>query len=141
METLKRVGHLNKLNSFQFLNPQIRFSCSSFSSLSLQGLPQMIQLGFPRPVIPGSVSITFQGGFVGTRCSIQFASPTSGEWEVVTRIFPEDNNRLQSFALTPDSPNPLDAGVEKLKLVFEESSDFFGRITIYDLRLEGHFPQ
>jgi hypothetical protein len=92
-------------------------------------------------VIPKSVSITFQGGFVGTRCSIQIASPTSGEWVVVTRIFPEDNNRPQSFTMTPESLNPLDSGVEKLKLVFEESSDFFGRITIYDLRIEGDFSQ
>ena len=63
----------------------------------------------------------------------------SGEWELVARIFPEDNNRLQNFTLTPDPPGALDGGVEKLKLAFEESSDFFGRITIYDLRLEGDF--
>ena len=94
---------------------------------------------FPRPVILRHLSITFQGGFVGTRCLIQVPSPTSGEWEVVARIFPEDNNRPQNFSLTPDSPNFLDSGVEKLKLAFEESSDFFGRITIYDLRLEGEF--
>ena len=90
-------------------------------------------------MIPKRVSVTFQGGFVGTRCSIQILSPGSGEWEVITKIFPEDNNRLQIFALAPDPPNTFDSGVEKLKLVFEESSDFFGRITIYDLRLEGDF--
>lgn len=88
-------------------------------------------------MIPKRVSITFQGGFVGTRCSIQIPSPASGEWEVITKIFPEDNNRPQDFTLAPDSPNTLGGGVEKLKLMFEESSDFFGRITIYDLRLEG----
>jgi len=67
---------------------------------------------------------------------VQIPSPTSGEWEVVAKIFPEDNNRPQNFSLTPDS---LDSGVEKLRLAFEESSDFFGRITIYELRLEGDF--
>ena len=101
----------------------------------------MIQLVFPHPVIPKQVSITFQGGFVGTRCSIQIPSPTSGGWDAVAKIFPEDNNRLQCFTLTPDSPDLLEGGVEKLKLVFEESSDFFGRITIYDLRLEGDVIQ
>jgi len=70
---------------------------------------------------------------------IQIPSLTSGEWEAVAKIFPEDNNRPQNFVLTPDSPNSLDNGVEKLKLTFEESSDFFGRITIYDLKLEGDF--
>jgi len=109
---------------------------------SQQGLPQTIQLVFPRRVIPKHISITFQGGFVGTRCSIQIPPPTTpGEWEVVAKIFPENNNRLQSFTLAPDPPNTLDGGVEKLKLVFEESSDFFGRITIYDLRLEGDFVE
>ena len=91
-------------------------------------------------MIPKCVSITFQGGFVGTRCSIQIPSSTPGEWEVVAKIFPEDNNRPQNFTLTPNSPKALDGGVEKLKLTFEEGSDFFGRITIYDLRLEGDFP-
>jgi hypothetical protein len=90
-------------------------------------------------VIPKRVSITFQGGFVGTRCSIQTPSLASGEWEVVTKIFPEDNNRPQSFTLTSDSPGSFESGAEKLKMQFEESSDFFGRITIYDLRLEGDF--
>ncbi|KAF9786766.1 galactose-binding domain-like protein [Thelephora terrestris] len=108
---------------------------------SQQGLPQTIQLMFPSPVIPRQVSITFQGGFVGTCCSIHVASPTSNEWEIAAKIFPEDNNRPQSFTLTPDSSNLLDAGVGKLKLIFEESSDFFGRITIYDLRLEGDVVQ
>jgi hypothetical protein len=116
-------------------------SLTSLLFLILQGLPQAIQLVFPHPVIPKCVSITFQGGFVGTRCSIQIPLPTPGEWEVVTRIFPEDNNKSQSFTLTPDSPNPSDSGIEKLKLVFEEGSDFFGRIIIYDLRLEGYFSQ
>jgi len=90
-------------------------------------------------VIPKWVSITFQGGFVGTRCSLQFPSPASGDWEVVAKVFPEDNNRPQIFTRTPNTPGALDGGVEKLKLTFEESSDFFGRITIYDLRLEGDF--
>ena len=90
-------------------------------------------------MIPKVVSITFQGGFVGTRCSIQAPSPASGEWEIVTKVFPEDNNRPQKFTLTPDPPGALSGGVEKLKLMFEEGSDFFGRITIYDLRLEGDF--
>ena len=90
-------------------------------------------------MIPKRVSITFQGGFVGTRCSVQIPSTTPGEWEVLAKLFPEDNNRPQAFTVTSDPPNTVDGGVEKLKLTFEESSDFFGRITIYDLRLEGDF--
>jgi hypothetical protein len=91
-------------------------------------------------VIPRRISLTFQGGFVGTRCSINFLAPASNtkpEWCALTRIFPEDINRRQTFDLEPGLP---ETGIEKMKLVFEESSDFFGRITVYDLKLEGVLP-
>jgi hypothetical protein len=31
----------------------------------------------------------------------------------------------------------MEVGTTRLKLSFEASSDFFGRITIYDLQIEG----
>jgi len=54
----------------------------------------------------------------------------------LTYVYPEDVNRRQSFDFIP-SEDLLTSGVTSLKLIFEESSDFFGRITIYDLKLEG----
>jgi len=98
---------------------------------SQQGLPQYIQLIFPSPVIPKRISLTFQGGFVGTTCVVttQFQDVTS--WQELTRIYPEDANRAQMFDLEAEEP------VKGIKLVFEESSDFFGRITVYDLMIEG----
>ncbi|KAF9055989.1 galactose-binding domain-like protein [Panaeolus papilionaceus] len=110
---------------------------------SQQGLPQFIQLGFNNQVIPKRISITFQGGFVGTRCSLSIP-PTANqdgsmkkEWSVVTHIYPKDVNRKQSFDLVMAESSLPERGVSALRLVFEESSDFFGRITIYDLTLEG----
>lgn len=97
-----------------------------------QGTPQYIQLAFVSPVIPRKIHFTFQGGFVGTKCSVQ--SPTTGSgWETFTQIFPEDVNRPQTF----DIPATNAKGTQKLKLVFEASSDFFGRLVVYDLRIEG----
>ncbi|PPR06598.1 hypothetical protein CVT24_001783 [Panaeolus cyanescens] len=110
---------------------------------SQQGLPQFIQLGFNNLVTPRRISITFQGGFVGTRCSISIPSianedgSNKKEWTVVTHIYPEDVNRKQSFDLLETESRFPAQGVSGLRLVFEESSDFFGRITIYDLTLEG----
>ncbi|ESK96165.1 nuclear receptor 2c2-associated [Moniliophthora roreri MCA 2997] len=98
---------------------------------SQQGLPQYIQLAFPAPVIPKIISITFQGGFVGRRCTIQVKEAAG--WKFLTNIYPEDVNRRQTFDLS----GAPDTGVDGLKLTFEESSDFFGRITVYDLKLEG----
>jgi len=98
---------------------------------SAQGLPQFIHLYFDSPVAPSTLSLTFQGGFVGIRCSIYCRSSQSSQIELLTHIFPEDVNRRQRFAVTPPA-----SGVTELRLVFEESSDFFGRITLYDLDLE-----
>ncbi|QRW03007.1 nuclear receptor 2C2-associated protein [Ceratobasidium sp. AG-Ba] len=107
---------------------------------STAGLPQSIELQFYEAVNPTQLALTFQGGFVGTKCTI-YGMPAQGEdveaqstvsWHTVTQIFPEDINRRQLFSLKTGT------GVEqlaRLKLVFEESSDFFGRITLYNLEL------
>jgi hypothetical protein len=86
------------------------------------------------------VTITFQGGFVGTRCALQVAAheedtTTKRTWLTLTRIYPENVNKTQTFTLPPDLG--LEKGVQSLKLVFEESSDFFGRIVVYNLKLDG----
>jgi hypothetical protein len=62
-------------------------------------------------------------------------SPDATSWQELTRIYPEDVNRAQQFDLAAVEP------VKGIKLVFEESSDFFGRITIYDLMIEGQVEQ
>ncbi|KAF9819238.1 hypothetical protein IEO21_02277 [Rhodonia placenta] len=104
---------------------------------SQQGTPQHIQFNFPSLVIPKQVSITFQGGFVGTRCVVEVpedpAIVQSG-WKTFTELFPEDVNRKQTFDLTPVVPVQ---GIQALRLVFQESSDFFGRITVYDVQITG----
>ncbi|RPD64680.1 hypothetical protein L226DRAFT_497974 [Lentinus tigrinus ALCF2SS1-7] len=111
---------------------------------SQQGTPQYIQLSFPSPVIPKRLELTFQGGFVGTRCSVEClpSGRVDGEktWGALTRIYPEDVNRKQTFELVPNDAHLTEGGVESLKLVFEESSDFFGRITVYNMQLFGTIP-
>ena len=111
-----------------------------------KGLPQHIQLEFPSPVIPRRVRITFQGGFVGTRCNIEFnalsaddGESTKPRWHPLGRIYPQDINGRQCFDLVAASPEILEGGTRRLKLSFEASSDFFGRITIYDLQVDGVF--
>ncbi|EPQ60229.1 galactose-binding like protein [Gloeophyllum trabeum ATCC 11539] len=110
---------------------------------SQQGLPQYVQLTFPGPVLPRKISLTFQGGFVGTKCAVeaitaqQAGSESSKGWQMLSRIYPEDVNRQQIFDLTPVDPTLHGKHVEALRVVFEESSDFFGRVTVYDLQLEG----
>jgi hypothetical protein len=61
----------------------------------------------------------------------------SSEWKPLTEVYPEDVNRQQVFDLTKREGTDLADGITAMKLVFEESSDFFGRITVYDFTLEG----
>jgi hypothetical protein len=58
-------------------------------------------------------------------------SQDATSWQELTRIYPEDVNRVQTFDLAAGEP------VKGIKLIFEESSDFFGRVTVYDLMIEG----
>ncbi|KAJ6587120.1 galactose-binding domain-like protein [Mycena vulgaris] len=108
---------------------------------SQQGLPQYVQLGFSELVIPETVHLTFQGGFVGTRCAVKVplqSSETGNNWQTLTYIYPEDINGRQEFSLESESSaSVISDGIDRLRLEFEESSDFFGRITLYDLKLHG----
>jgi len=100
---------------------------------SQQGLPQFIQLVFPEPVLPRRIALTFQGGFVGIQCMIKVAvSSEAPVWTTWTHIHPEDVNRRQIFELPIEGKD-----IQCMKLVFEKSSDFFGRVTIYELSIEG----
>lgn len=123
---------------------------------STQGLPQWVQLIFPSesPIYPKQLSLTFQGGFAATRVAVYTAKDLlrDSEWTLLTYVYPEDVNRKQKFDLTVHSregetqaqaevagetngalSEAVEQPVAQIKLVFEQSSDFFGRITIYDL--------
>jgi hypothetical protein len=82
---------------------------------------------------------------VGTRCAISVQQPGEDpsegkKWISLTEIYPEDVNRTQEFDLKP-SLEHADGGIEAIKLNFEESSDFFGRITVYHLDIQGSFVE
>ncbi|KAG2070946.1 hypothetical protein BDR04DRAFT_1099184 [Suillus decipiens] len=105
---------------------------------SRQGPGQYIHLTFERPVIPKRITIIFQGGFVGTKCKVEVSELSDRpEWQTWTYIHPEDANRRQNFDLITHGDGLPREGIQSMKLVFEESSDFYGRITIYELKVEG----
>jgi len=72
--------------------------------------------------------VEFQGGFAGKNCHIE-AGNDKKELIIVESFSPEDKNKLQRFNLK----NQVRAKV--FKFVFNESTDFFGRIIIYNLSL------
>lgn len=129
--------HAGPLSRYALEHPYI-WILNIYRSFDIQGLPQSIQLTFAQRVIPKRVSLTFQGGFVGTQCAIYVDSDADKkEWRLLRFIYPEDVNKKQSFDLYPLESGVAVNGVGSVRLVFEQSSDFFGRITVYNLELEG----
>lgn len=49
----------------------------------------------------------------------------------IGRFYPQDINPIQTFNFTPTK------GLKRVKIIFEESTDFYGRITVYKLDVIG----
>lgn len=89
-----------------------------------QGTPQWIEVVFKEDCDISSLSIQFQGGFVGKNCHTDIDSGVGNL--VSVPFFPEDINTLQTFSVES-------AKAKRIRIVFENSTDFFGRIVIYNL--------
>lgn len=112
----------------------------NFSSMAghcqFQGLPQQINIIFADAVpsldvTTTSLCIKFQGGFVGSEMRVTFLN-ASAERMLTKTFYPDDINDLQKFQFETDGTNTVE-NVRKMEIVFEKSSDFFGRIIIYHL--------
>lgn len=95
-----------------------------------QGETQYIFLDFGELVTPRSLVIQFQGGFCGELCTITCGLSSnslseSGELHMV------DHNAMQEFPLEIAAP------CRYMKLGFSIPTDFYGRITVYHLRIYG----
>ncbi len=96
---------------------------------SEQGRPQWVQVHFGASVRLSALRITFQGGFAGKDCWLE-VSEDGGK--TATRCFdfhPEDNNKPQTFEL------PEERVGDFFRVVFADSTDFFGRVTVYSLQM------
>ncbi|XP_029003988.1 nuclear receptor 2C2-associated protein [Betta splendens] len=95
-----------------------------------QGEYQWVYLDFPQPVKVSELKVQFQGGFSAKTCRLE-GCPKTGDLKVIGHFYPEDNNSLQSFPIQ-EAPS-----VDKVKIIFENSADFFGRIVVYSLDILG----
>uniref|UniRef100_A0A8B9P5F0 Nuclear receptor 2C2-associated protein n=1 Tax=Apteryx owenii TaxID=8824 RepID=A0A8B9P5F0_APTOW len=92
-----------------------------------QGASQWVTLDFPRTVKVSRLHIQFQGGFSSRLCTLE-GCRTGEELVKISDLYPEDINALQiSF----------ETALDKLKITFENSTDFFGRIVVYHLGVLG----
>ncbi|RKP07867.1 galactose-binding domain-like protein, partial [Thamnocephalis sphaerospora] len=101
-----------------------------------QGEPQYVAIDFGQSVRVRAVNIMFQGGFAGRRCQLMGvrtqpqSDETPGKYAALGAFYPEDINALQISLLISDA-------ITRLKIVFEESTDHYGRITVYRLEVLG----
>ncbi|XP_009993382.1 PREDICTED: nuclear receptor 2C2-associated protein [Chaetura pelagica] len=98
-----------------------------------QGTCQWVTLDFPCTVKVSQLHIQFQGGFSSRLCTLE-GCRAGEELVKISELYPEDTHALQiSFATFQVEETVLD----KLKITFENSTDFFGRIVVYHLGVLG----
>lgn len=93
---------------------------------------QYLLLDFRRPVHVESLKIEFQAGFIAEECTVMLQT-SSDEWIVLKDLEPKDNHDFQTFSLEKGRETKGTA----LKLVFDEFTDFYGRVTIYRIEVWG----
>ena len=77
-------------------------------------------------VLPlSALALQFQGGFCGKECEIE----VDGDKKVMD-FYPDDANKLQTFQFKERFQS-----VKKVRIIFNSSTDFYGRITLYMLEL------
>jgi len=96
-----------------------------------QGTPQWIRITFDNMKHIAKLQLMFQGGFAGKTCWLEVSTNEEGEdFKKLQDIYPEDTNKLQTFDISNGG-----ISCKAFKVHFADSTDFFGRITIYQLKL------
>jgi F5/8 type C domain len=101
--------------------------------------PQWIQLDFGRQVLPRQLRLQFQAGFSAESCVVQTkveCSEASGgsSWTTVETFELCDAHEVQVCRIQEPRTELV---CSSLRLVFEDFTDFYGRITIYQLEILG----
>ena len=76
-------------------------------------------------IIINKFKISFQGGFVAKKVTCSVSNQK-------TVIHPTDTNQAQEFLLSGDEVLKVEEG-DKLKILMEDFSDFYGRVIVYHL--------
>ncbi|CAO2612621.1 Nuclear receptor 2C2-associated protein [Lemmus lemmus] len=128
-ETVSRVSSVLNRNSRQFGKKYLFDEDEETCWNSDQGPSQWVTLEFPHRVHITQLQVQFQGGF-SSRHSCLEGSQGGDTLRKIVDFYPEDTNALQTFSIPT-------VEVDRLKLTFEDTTDFFGRVVIYHLRVLG----
>ena len=124
--------------------------CADTCWNSDQGSPQYVVIDFGRPVAPTALSIMFQGGFAGVDGAVEIGLALDAM--ILLQALPDvaDSNALQMFALQrggetdagrSEGPDHQRDDVKEgryMRISFPASTDFYGRVTVYQLDVYGY---
>ncbi|XP_051025729.1 nuclear receptor 2C2-associated protein [Acomys russatus] len=128
-ETVSRVSSVLNRNSRQFGKKHLFDQNEETCWNSDQGSSQWVSLEFPQRVHIAQLQVQFQGGFSSRHSRLE-GSQGEEALRKIADFYPDDTNALQTFSIPP-------VKVDRLKLTFEDTTDFFGRVVIYHLRVLG----
>ncbi|XP_054252261.1 nuclear receptor 2C2-associated protein [Indicator indicator] len=94
-----------------------------------QGTCQWVALEFPSTVKVSQLHVQFQGGFSSRLCTLE-GCREGEELLKISQLYPEDTNAMQRFQVE-------ETVLDKLRITFESSTDFFGRVVVYHLGVLG----
>jgi hypothetical protein len=86
-----------------------------------------VTIAFPQLVRISRIEIQFQGGFAGKMCTATGWQASNRHDKTMSAFYPVDSNAVQVFAVFDGIE------VDRLQIVFTDSTDFYGRITVYHL--------
>jgi hypothetical protein len=122
-------GNRKEYNPMNTLKIDDNSSC--WYSDGKEGTTQSLSITFGRQVLPSELKIQFQAGFIAENCQVHVRNE-SGGWDTLDEtIEPSDSHEVQSFPL--ECKQPTDA----IKIVFDEFTDFYGRVMVYQLGVWG----
>jgi Sad1 / UNC-like C-terminal len=117
---IKVYGPMNALNT------KDSSSCWNSDSSDKQ---QNFVIDFKRVVKVQDLRLQFQAGFVSESVNVLLQTPDD-KWIDLQELEVEDTLDIQTYALKSGEGTAL-------KLVFDEFTDFYGRITIYRIEVWG----
>lgn len=97
------------------------------------GKEQFIYLQLTETVKVSSIKMMFQGGFVGTPIKVFGIEQNSKDRVLLGAFDAVDTNDTQCFTLTQNT----DKAFKQIDIIFEGSTDFYGRVTVYKLDVFG----
>jgi hypothetical protein len=86
-------------------------------------------------VIPTELHVQFQAGFSAEQTIVFKQSKDGPGYEQIEELETEDEHGMQVFPL-PDGTDEKGA-TSSIKLVFDEFTDFYGRVIVYQLKVLG----